>query len=53
MKFKTACQDHQAWNNTVKCLFQGHNRMSRASFEPRPSQSQPRPSKASTTLLTR
>ena len=27
MKFRTASQDHQAWESAVKRLSQGHNRM--------------------------
>ena len=36
MKFKIACQDHQAGESAVKCLSQGYNRMARVGFEPRP-----------------
>ena len=36
LKFRTACQDHQAGESVVKCLSQGHNRMERVGFEPRP-----------------
>ena len=35
-KFRTSCQDHIAGENAVKCLSQGHNRMARVGFEPRP-----------------
>ena len=35
MKFTTAFQDHQAGKSAVKCLSQGHNRMTRVGFEPR------------------
>ena len=36
MKFRTACQDRQAGESVAKCPSQGHNRMARVSFEPRP-----------------
>ena len=36
MKFGTACQHHEAGENAVKCLSQGHNRIARVGFEPRP-----------------
>ena len=34
MKFRTACQDHQAEESAVKCLSQKHNRMARVGFDP-------------------
>ena len=47
---KTDCQDHQAGESAVKCLFQGQNRMACMGFEPKPSRSQSGPSNHSTTL---
>ena len=41
-KLKTACQDHQAGESTVKCLSQEHNKMARVDFELRPCRSQSR-----------
>ena len=35
LKFRTACQDHQAGKTAVKCLSHGHNREARAGFESR------------------
>ena len=52
-KFRTACQDYQAGKIAVKCLSQGHHKMARVDFEPRPSLSQSRPFNHSTTLLTK
>ena len=48
----TACQDHQAGENAVKCLSQGHNRMAQVGFEPRPCWSRARRLNHSTTLPT-
>ena len=36
IQFRTACQDSQAGESVVKCLSQGHKRMARVEFEPRP-----------------
>ena len=36
MKSRTAWQDRQAGKSAVKCLSQGHNKMARVGFEPRP-----------------
>ena len=47
------CQDHQAGESAVKCLFQGHKRMVRVGFELRLCRSQSRRSKHSTTMLTK
>ena len=33
VKFRTACQDHQAGESAVKRLSQRHNRMARAGFK--------------------
>ena len=40
LKLRIACQDYKKGESAVKCLFQGHNRIARVSFEPRSCQSQ-------------
>ena len=40
MKFRTACPDQKAGESDVKRLSQGHNRMARVNFKPRPCRSQ-------------
>ena len=39
MKFRTACPDQQAGESDIKRLSQGHNRMARVNFKPRPCRS--------------
>ena len=53
LKLKTGCQDHQAGESAVKCLFQGHKRMVGEGFELRLCRLQSRRSKHSTTMLTK
>ena len=52
LKFRTIFQDRQAEESAVKCLSQGHNRMARVGFEPRPCQSRSQRFNHSTTLPT-
>ena len=47
---RTACQDRQAGESAIKCLFQRHNRMARVGFEPKLFRSQSRSSNHSITL---
>ena len=47
---RTACQDRQAGESAIKCLFQRHNRMARVGFEPKLFRSQSRSSDHSITL---
>ena len=36
MKFRNACQDHQAGESAIKCLSQEHNKNAQVDFKPRP-----------------
>ena len=47
---RTACQDHQAGESAVKCLFLGHNRTKRVGFESRLCRLRTRRSNLSTSL---
>ena len=53
LKLRTDCQDHQAGESAVKCLFQGQKRMVQVGFELRLCQSQSRRSKRLTTMLSK
>ena len=41
MRFRTACQNHQAGKSAVKCFSQGHNRIAQVVFEPKLCRLQP------------
>ena len=52
MKFINACQNQQAWESAVKCLFQEYKKMPPVGFESRPRRLQSRRSNHSTTMPT-